>query len=164
MQPLGPNAVRATNCLKRRMGPLIAMALALWAPGCSSFNRAWKAANPEQAAPETMAGRWEGRWHSEVNDHNDRLRAIITPQTNGTYSARFHAEYKRVFRFRFSYTVPLRVTSEKDRWRFQGEADLGWYAGGKYSYQGFATATNFFSTYRSKHDHGTFHMTRPPVR
>jgi hypothetical protein len=110
-----------------------------------------------------MAGRWEGRWQSDVNGHNDRLRAIITAQTNGAYSARFHAEYKRVFRFRFSYTVPLTVTSGEDRWRFQGEADLGWYAGGKYTYEGFANATNFFSTYRSKHDHGTFEMTRPPV-
>ena len=39
--------------------------------------------------------------------------------------------------------------------------NLGWLAGGVYHYEGRADATNFFSTYTSKYDHGTFQMTRP---
>ncbi len=34
-------------------------------------------------------------------------------------------------------------------------------SGGVYHYDGDATPTNFFSTYKSKYDHGTFQMTRP---
>ena len=34
-------------------------------------------------------------------------------------------------------------------------------AGGLYTYKGRATATNFFSTYSCKYDHGIFEMTRP---
>jgi hypothetical protein len=45
--------------------------------------------------------------------------------------------------------------------RFEGEADLGWLAGGVYRYDGQATPASFFSTYKSKYDHGTFQMKRP---
>jgi len=109
-----------------------------------------------------MAGRWEGTWLSDRNGHNDQLRAVIATGSNGVYSTRFHAKYKiGIFRFSFGYTVPLQVERTNDTYRFQSEADLGWLAGGVYRYEGSATGTNFFSTYRSKYDHGTFQMTRP---
>jgi hypothetical protein len=34
-------------------------------------------------------------------------------------------------------------------------------AGGVYTYEGSASATNFTSTYNSKYDHGVFQMRRP---
>lgn len=110
-----------------------------------------------------MAGRWEGTWRSEVNGHSDQLRAVITTGSNGVYSTRFHARYKKgILRFSFGYSVPLQVRQTNDTHQFHGEADLGWLAGGVYRYEGSATGTNFFSTYRCKYDRGTFQMTRPP--
>ena len=38
---------------------------------------------------------------------------------------------------------------------------LGFLAGGVYHYEGHADATNYFSTYSCKYDHGTFQMSRP---
>ena len=66
-----------------------------------------------------------------------------------------------VLRFSFGYSVPLQVRRTNDTYQFLGEANLGWLAGGLYHYEGSATGTNFFSTYRCKYDHGTFQMGRP---
>ena len=113
---------------------------------------------------EDLAGRWEGTWRSDRNGHNDQLRAVIETGSNGVYSTRFHAKYKiGIFRFSFGYAVPLQVEGTNDTYRFQGESDLGWLAGGVYRYEGTATGTNFSSTYRSKYDHGKFEMRRPLV-
>lgn len=146
----------------RTFSAFAVLTLALCLCGCSSFNRDWKAAGASQPT-QGIAGRWEGRWHSDANGHNDRLRCLLTPSTNGFYAARFHAEYKRLFRFKFSYTVSLLVTngSTPDTFEFKGSENLGWYAGGVYTYTGTASATNFHSTYNSKYDHGTFQLTRP---
>lgn len=82
--------------------------------------------------------------------------------TNGLYSARFHAKYRKgILRFTFGYTVPLTVREKEDAFQFEGESNLGWYAGGIYRYEGTVTGTNFFATYDSKYDRGIFRMTRP---
>ena len=131
----------------------------LFNSGCSTFNRDWKtaAANP---APETgLEGRWQGDWLSGVNGHSGRLRCIVTDSADGSYQARFKAKYRKVLSF--GYTVPLKVERTENLFRFQGEADLGWLAGGVYHYAGRAGPTNFFSTYSCKYDHGTFRMGRP---
>jgi len=134
--------------------------------GCSSFNRAWRAAEQQPVPPDGLAGRWAGTWRSEPTGHQDELRAIITPASNGVYSARFHARYRKgIFRFSFGYTLPLQAERQGELVRFRGEADLGWLAGGVYRCDGSASGTNFSSTYHSKYDHGVFEMKRPaPVR
>ena len=71
------------------------------------------------------------------------------------------AKYKRVFTFSFSYSAPLTFRRNKDVFLFEGGADLGWYAGGRYEYQGHADGRDFFSTYHNKSDHGDFRMKRP---
>jgi hypothetical protein len=128
--------------------------------GCSTFERDWQRTT---ALPsDKLAGPWIGTWRSNVNGHNDELRCLVTPLTNNVYSARYHAKYRRgILRFTFGYTVPLSVTNREGTFTFSGESNLGWYAGGVYRYQGTATATNFFSTYDSKYDRGTFQMRRP---
>ena len=84
-----------------------ALALALFACGCSTFNRDWKKAATATPAPG-MAGRWTGTWRSEANGHTDRLRCLMTPLTNDIVAARYQAKYRKgIFRFTFSYTVPL---------------------------------------------------------
>lgn len=135
--------------------------LLLGATGCSSFPRDWKSAASPPAPTNSIEGRWEGSWRSDVNGHTGSLRCLISRGTNDTYSARFHAKYKKLIRFTFGYTVPLTVTPREGQFHFSGAADLGGLAGGLYTYQGRATPTNFLSTYSSKYDRGIFEMSRP---
>ena len=87
------------------------------------------------------------------------MRCLLTTNGSGLYQARFRAKYRKIFTF--SYTVPLQVRETPAQWEFQGDANLGWYAGGLYHYEGHATPTNFFSTYRCPSDRGTFRLKRP---
>lgn len=138
---------------------LLAVVALLLLTGCSSFNREWSAAGKSPTPADSMTGRWEGRWSSDVNGHNGALRCIISPVTNDVVRAQFRATYLKVARF--SYTVPLQVTASNGVWHFCGEENLGVMAGGVYRYAGAANSTNFNATYTSKHDWGVFRMTRP---
>src|SRR5688572_21673480 len=138
---------------------LVAVAVLPMLAGCSSFNREWKEAVRQPLPGDDILGPWEGRWISDVNGHNDRLRCVISPGATNAYNANFRAHYRRVFRF--SYTVPLQVRKTDTNFTFSGEADLGKLAGGVYTYDGTATQTNFFSTYKSQYDHGRFELARP---
>jgi hypothetical protein len=148
-----------TNQLSRAGRWTCVLALALLVCGCSSFNREWKRAGKQPAPTDSVTGRWEGSWLSDVNAHTGKLRCIVTHQTNDLYAARFRATYKKILRF--SYTVPLTVNASNDVWHFRGEEDLGALAGGVYRYVGSATTTNFHSTYDSKYDRGIFELQRP---
>jgi len=140
----------------------LVLAFLVWGlTGCSSFNREWKAAGMQTWPKQSMEGRWEGTWNSEATGHHERLRCLITHRTNDVYLANFQAKYKKVFVWTFSYGVDLTVKPEDDGFQFQGEEDLGALAGGIYRYEGHATSTNFYSTYRSPYDRGTFQMKRP---
>jgi len=128
--------------------------------GCSSFGREWRATARQPAPVADISGRWEGVWVSEVSGHRGRLRAILTPETNQVWRARFHARYAGLLTF--GYTVRLHTTAVADgEVRFEGEADLGKLAGGVYTYAGRANTTNFFATYQSRDDHGRFELRRP---
>ena len=142
----------------------ILVGLIMLGAGCCGFDRAWRrAAEENPGARDDIRGRWAGTWRSDVSGHHNELRCLMTPQTNDVFSARFHARYKKgIFRFSFSYTIPLRVRRSGDSFEFDGEADLGWLAGGIYRCDGSATVTNFHSTYESKYDHGVFELSRPP--
>lgn len=148
-----------TKQLSRASRWIFSVALVLLVCGCSSFNREWKRAGKQPAPTDSITGRWEGHWLSDVNAHTGKLRCIVTHQTNDLYAARFRATYKKILRF--SYTVPLTVNASNEVWHFRGEEDLGALAGGIYRYVGSATATNFHSTYDSKYDRGVFEMQRP---
>lgn len=127
--------------------------------GCSTFNRDWNRAARQPTNPASIEGRWDGKWLSDVNGHTGRLRCLLSRESDSRYQARFRATYWKVFRF--NYTVPLEFERRDGEWHLTGEEDLGKLAGGVYRYEGHATPTNLFSTYRSKHDHGTFQMRRP---
>jgi hypothetical protein len=150
----------ATDRYKRYAIGLLGIFIVTLLCGCSGFNREWKAAGKSAMPTNSITGRWEGRWLSHENGHNGALRCLITKPSEGSYEAYFRATYLKVARF--SYKVPLRVTSSNDMWHFTGEEDVGMMAGGLYRYVGFASGTNFNSTYHSKHDQGVFQMTRPP--
>jgi hypothetical protein len=135
------------------------LALLLTPAGCSSFNREWKKASGNPTPTDPIAGRWDGHWVSDVNHHTGRLRCIVTSKSNDVFQAWFHATYQSIFTF--GYTVELHTAETNRTVTFNGEANLGSFAGGLYKYEGHAEATNFFSTYSSKYDHGIFQMSRP---
>jgi len=108
---------------------------------------------------QSIEGRWEGKWLSDVNGHTGQLRCLLFRETDSRYQARFRATYWKVFRF--SYAVSLQFEQQETNWQFTGDEDLGKLAGGIYHYDGQVTRTNFFSTYWSKYDHGTFQLRRP---
>lgn len=147
---------------RRCLVALVWLAAGCLLAGCSTFERDWQAAREIPRLEDDLAGRWEGFWLSEATGHSNQLRAVVATGSNGVYSTRFHAKYKLgLFRFSFSYPVPLQVVRTNDNYRFHGESNLGWLAGGVYRYEGAATGTNFFSTYESEYDHGTFKLRRP---
>lgn len=142
----------------RRIGLLRLMpAVVVLSVGCSSFNREWKETRPDSGESQGLEGRWEGQWISEVNHHHGRLRCIVKKE-NEVYQARFHARYRKILRF--GYTVPLKAEPVEPGYKFRGDANLGALAGGIYHYDGHADGSNFFSSYSSQHDHGTFQMQR----
>lgn len=143
----------------RRLGAACALFLCLLLCGCSTFNRDWRNAAKNSAPANSVEGRWEGRWLSDANGHSGALRCLVTRVDEAHCRARFHAVYGNVLHF--TYTVPLAIQSHFDGWEFDGEENLGKLAGGVYYYEGRANSTNFFSTYRSTYDHGTFEMHRP---
>jgi len=146
--------------LPRPTSLALLIGLAFGMVGCSSFNRDWKAAR--EGRTEGIEGRWQGTWRSDVTAHTEQLRCLLTPSgTNHMWDARFQAKYRKLIRLTFSYTVPLTVTNQERGHQFAGAADLGWLAGGRYSYRGRATSTNFFATYESQYDRGVFEMVRP---
>jgi|GEM_PF-2939933 hypothetical protein len=136
-----------------------AAALAFAFAGCSSFEKDWRLFAGITPAPGSVEGRWEGRWKSGHNGHNGRLRCVLLRTETNTFLANFHAKYQGILSF--GYTVPLEMRAEGGVFRFTGSADLGALAGGLYAYEGTATPTHFFSTYRCPSDWGTFHMARP---
>ena len=129
--------------------------------GCSTFNYEWRQAVKKPIPTNNITGRWTGRWISQANGHNDQLRCLITQVDKTHYDAKFHAAYKTWITFHFGYTARLETRPGRNDVTFHGAADLGLLAGGIYTYDGQASATNFFSTYDSKYDRGIFQMQRP---
>lgn len=142
-----------------RLLSLVGILVVLLLCGCSSFNRAWHQAEQTPTPPDSIAGRWEGKWLSDVNGHTGRLRCLLTPKNDTIYTARFRATYWKIFRY--SYQVDLQFEMRDGLAHLKGEENLGWLAGGVYQYSGNVTPTNFQSTYSSSYDHGVFEMTRP---
>jgi len=162
-----PEWIPRSSCIVKvwNVPAWISKCLILWTvPGlltcsCSTFNRDWKEAAKQSPPTDSIEGRWEGRWLSDVNGHTGKLLCLLSPESHGNYEARFRAAYWKVFRF--SYAVPLRFQQRDTAWHFTGDEDLGKLAGGICHYEGQVTPRKFFSTYWSKYDHGTFQMERP---
>jgi len=138
--------------------PLLVVACVATMTGCSTFERDWKALADRPVSESAMEGRWSGTWVSDVSGHGGGLRCIITRTENDTLHARYRATYGAGLTF--EYDMPMTVEREGETFRFAAEADLGWLAGGRYTYDGTVVGDEFTSTYRSKSDHGTFRMMR----
>jgi hypothetical protein len=139
----------------------VALAVALaCGSGCSTpFGIAWKKAGEHPAPVGTVEGRWEGTWTSVPTGHTGALRCLVVPVGEGLYDMRYHATFWGVLNF--AYRVQMIASPTNSGVRFSGSKDLGWLAGGEYTYEAWANPTNFQAGYKSKHDHGTFELRRP---
>lgn len=147
--------------VRQRTLLLVALAAAALSGGCSRFHRDWESRLQLDRAnrPEGMAGCWSGTWTSETNGHHGGLRCIMTPRGDGRFSARFRATYCGILPF--EQTVLLSAEERGGLWRFRGEENLGWLAGGVFTYEGEASGDRFMSRYTSASDRGVFEMARP---
>ena len=135
----------------------LSLAVLVTFTGCSTFNRDWKTAAAKPHLNKIEGG-WVGSWLSDANKHSGGLRCIMEKISDENYRARFDSTYKKVLHFKSTVVLNGKMTNEV--FHFSGDAKLPWWAGGIYHYEGSASPTNFFSTYRCKYDHGTFQMTR----
>ncbi len=140
------------------IGACVTVALSLLVAGCSSFSREWKAATPPAQDALGIEGRWIGTWQNTNNTHADRMRAVVREVAPLEYRVYFHAKYKKILGFKYHAT--FLGSAQNGAFVFHGEQDLGKLAGGLYRYDGSIRPTNFFSTYQSKYDSGTFTLGR----
>ena len=129
--------------------------------GCSTFSYEWRQAANTPAPTNAISGPWEGRWTSTASGHQNKLQCLVTRVDDSHYDAKFNAAYKKWITVHFGYTVRLETHPSTNGIGFHGSEDLGNLAGGVYTYNGWANPTNFFSTYKSRYDRGTFEMRRP---
>ena len=146
---------------------ILGLFAALTLGGCSSFDQQWKSPQPLTSwqSGQPLPGRWEGQWMSD-SGHSGKLRAIITPtqapssatgSVGESYVANFQATFLGVLKG--DYSVDLVATPGAST-KFRGNKDLGWLAGGTYTYEGEASKGQFTARYSSPEDHGTFTMKR----
>lgn len=150
---------RALCSAHRLSGVCLLLVFAFLATGCCSFERNWGCCQNYAHPGNDLAGCWEGNWHSDMNGHEGRLRAIITKQDEGSYHAHFKASFAVIIPFEFE--IPITTADDGGIQAFESSADLGWLAGGVYSYSGQAGECEFFARYCAENgDHGTFTMRR----
>ena len=132
--------------------------LSLLGSGCT-FSREWKAASRQPADPRDITGAWEGTWQNSNNDHQDRLKAVITRVSDTEYRARFKAWWHVVFSGTFRTT--LKGSWQDDVFVFEGQEKVyGW----RFDQEGRITSTQFDSKYMSDGDDGSFTLRRPSVQ
>ena len=135
------------------------IALSVAPAHAESFRRLWRDAGRSPVPTNSIAGRWVGTWQNTNNTHRDELQAVIRRTGLHEWRADFHARYGRLLTF--TQSVVLVGDENGETVEFKGQQDLGFLAGGIYKYSGKANPTNFFSTYDSKYDVGTFTLRRP---
>lgn len=132
--------------------------LSLLGSGCT-FSREWKAASRQPADPRDITGAWEGTWQNSNNDHQDRLKAVITRVSDTEYRARFKAWWHVVFSGTFRTT--LKGSWQDDVFVFEGQEKVyGW----RFDQEGRITSTQFDSKYMSDGDDGSFTLRRPSAQ
>jgi hypothetical protein len=108
--------------------------------------------------PNLMSGRWAGSWHSFADNHQGPMRATFFQLDAHRYEVRFRGRFWKIFPFR--YTVVLTVTGwDDERVYLNGQHRLGplW---GTYSFNGWATQTQFVANFCSRKDRGQFVLSR----
>ena len=141
----------------------IALSILLMTIGCSSFNKKWEQATAVSVPADDVVGPWEGKWQSRKGHGSGKLLCVIEQATDtndpkAPYTAHFRATFWGIFKS--SYSIPL-TRQDGAANTFEGEKDLGWLAGGLYTYRADITPTTFNAKYESKGDSGLFELARP---
>jgi hypothetical protein len=139
------------------------LSLLLIAGGCAYYSR-WSGAGQTPTPDDSIEGRWIGTLKSDSNGHSGGLRCIVSELDASHFKADFHATYGGIFSFGYQANMNVKATDGGTRPSvvyFAGEADLGRLAGGRYTYDGWATPTEFFCNYNAESDHGKFQLVRP---
>lgn len=147
----------------RLLLPAALAALLLISAGCSTFNEEYQAALQDPSPRDDVTGPWEGTWRSDKSGHTGPLKCVVSQQDDGLYEMHFKAGYKLLFNWSYSYRARFELQPHNDGYEFSGTTDLGWLAGGDYYYEGRIDPADFYSTFRSGRDFGTFEMTRPEL-
>lgn len=145
-----------------RVISICAMLAVVVCSGCASFDSLYDKAIAQGApAAGSVEGAWDGTWQSQAGHGNDRLRAIVTKTGADTYHVWFRAHFWGIFQA--SQEVDMKVSSPAGAAEIKaaGEQDLGWLYGGVYQYEATLTPVKMDATYKSKYDHGEFHLGRP---
>ena len=140
---------------KIRWSTLYAWTVALLATGCTSFEKEWKETRLQPTPKDNLTGAWTGTWQNTNNAHSGALRAVVTQVDATTYAARFHAVWAS---HSGSFRSKLIGQRTGDEFTFVGRKRI---LGFLITTRGQANATNFFSTYESRFDNGTFTLRRP---
>jgi hypothetical protein len=136
------------------------LGLVLILTGCSTFDRDYQAALKQPVSAESPVGPWTGRWTSDKMGHTGELRCLVQKDIgDDLYTARFKARFWKCFTYTSTATLTMKPKGEE--FYFDGNAQLGWLAGGEYKYEGRVNPKFFFSEYQCKWDNGTFYMERP---
>lgn len=125
------------------------------------------AEEPAAAAPVAVAeavpvpdltGSWSGRWVSCTNGHNGPMNATFCRLNATQYEVRFNGRFFKLIPFK--YTAVLNVTAvEPGRVYLTGSHRLGPVLG-TFSYNAWATDSQFVAGYASEKDQGQFIMNR----
>lgn len=138
-----------------RWSTLYAAVTALLATGCTSFEKKWQATRQQPPPAGDITGAWTGTWQNTNNAHGGALRALVTQMNATNYTVRFHAVWGS---HSGSFNTKLVGQPEGDEFVFVGRKRI---LGFLITTRGHANATNFFSTYESRFDTGTFTLKRP---
>ena len=145
-----------------RVTSIFAMLVLMWCSGCANFDSLYDKTIAQGApAAGSVEGALDGTWQSQAGHGGDRLRAIVTKTGPDTYHIWFRATFW-VF-FHANQEVDLKASSVAGAAEIKatGEKDLGWLSGGVYQYEATLTPVKIDATYKSKYDHGEFHLSRP---
>lgn len=148
----------------KRILTLAVLLLSLSALTGCAFESHWTAAGKLPTPDMSIEGRWIGTWKSEPSGHGGGLRCIVTQSDAKTFHAEFKATYGWLFTYSYGMTMNIKAsdgTTPPAVVYFFGKENLGWWAGGVYTYDGKATTTSFFCNYKSDSDQGVFQMSRP---
>jgi hypothetical protein len=103
-------------------------------------------------------GVWVGRWHSETTGHQGPMRARVTPNSDGTYNARFTGRFALVIPFTYRATLTP-VACDGCATTLVSSKQLGPIMG-TYRMDSVVAGNQFQAGYSAKKDRGTFNMTR----
>ena len=106
---------------------------------------------------QDVSGQWNGRWHSNANNHSGNIGATFCQLDANTMEARFRGTFAKVIPFR--YRTQLKIVAQQPGLTVMaGSRRLP--LGGQFNYSVTMTDQCFNGTFSSKRNRGTFIMRR----